>query len=289
MGQARQTVERRQLGLTLRRLRKEAGKSQQEAAKAIGKVRSRIVDLEDGRSAAPEEDLIKLLDCYGVADEQRETVLALGAEARKRQRRRTYTDLLPGAFQRFADLEASATEISSYESGVIPGLLQSPGYVRAIIEECDGVWWDATTDAELEQRIAFRLERQERVLSSTESSSFCFVVTEESLRAVVGSSQVIQEQLKHLANLIDSRDDVAVQILKRDTKRNPARGGGFTVFGFGDRGSPVGFFTTVFGPSTYHSDEADTAAMLHGFSEVRSLALDRDKSRGLIDKILKGG
>ncbi|MEU5853511.1 helix-turn-helix domain-containing protein [Saccharopolyspora shandongensis] len=289
MGQARQTVERRQLGLTLRRLRKEAGKSQQEAANAIGKVRSRIVDLEDGRSATPEDDLIKLLDCYGVSDERRETVLSLGAEARKRQRRRTYTDLLPGAFQRFADLEASATEISSYESGIIPGLLQSPGYVRAVIEECDGVWWDATTDAELEQRIAFRLDRQERSLTPTGQRSFRFVLTEDSLRAVVADAEVMHEQLQHLAALVDTRDDLVVQVLKQDASRNPARGGGFTVFSFSDRGTPVGFFTAVFGPSTYHSDEADTATMLHGFSELQNLALDRDKSRALIDKISKGG
>ncbi|MGI8306155.1 helix-turn-helix domain-containing protein [Saccharopolyspora hattusasensis] len=282
-------MERRQLGLMLRRLRKEAAKSQQEAAKAIGKVRSRIVDLEDGRSATPEDDLIKLLDCYGIADEQRETVLALGMEARKRQRRRTYTDLLPGAFQRFADLEASATEISSYESGVIPGLLQSPGYVRAVIEECDGVWWDATTTAELEQRIAFRLERQERSLSLAEPRSFRFVLTEDSLRAVVGSPEVMREQVQHLAAVIDTRDDLVVQLLKQDAIRNPARGGGFTVFGFADRGSPVGFSSTVFSPSTYHSDEADTAVMLRAFREIQSLALDRDRSRRLVDQILKGG
>ncbi|KAA5838383.1 helix-turn-helix transcriptional regulator [Saccharopolyspora hirsuta] len=289
MARARQTLERRQLGLTLRRIREESGKSQQAAAEAIGRVRSRIVELEDGKGTLNQEDLSKLLDFYDVSGDERETALALGAQARKRQRGRTYTDLLPGAFQRFADLEASATEISSYESGVIPGLLQSPAYVRAVIEECDGVWWDATTDAELEQRIAFRLDRQARVLSSSEPRSFRFVFTEDSLRAVVGSQETWQDQIDHLANLIDSRDDIAVQILADDAKRNPGRGGGFTVFDFGGKGSPVGFFTAVFGPSTYHSDETDTATMLRGFREIQSLALDRDASRGLIDKISKGG
>ncbi|MEV6235047.1 helix-turn-helix transcriptional regulator [Saccharopolyspora shandongensis] len=289
MARARQTLERRQLGLALRRIREESGKTQQAAAEAIGRVRSRIVELEDGKGTLSREDLVGLLDFYGISGDERETVLALGAQARKRQRGRTYTDLLPGAFQRFADLEASATEISSYESGVLPGLLQSPGYVRAVIEECDGVWWDATTDAELEQRIAFRLERQERSLSPAEPRSFRFVLTEDSLRAVVGSPEVMREQLQHLAAAIDTRDDLVVQVLEQDASRNPARGGGFTVFGFGDKGSPVGFSSTVFSPSTYHSNEADTTIMLRAFREIQSLALDRDRSRRLVEQISKGG
>lgn len=177
MGRARQTVERRQLGLTLRRLRTEAGKSQQDAAGAISKVRSRSVDLEDGRSRVAPDDLDKLLDFYEVAEDERDTVLALAAEGRKRQRRRTYTDLLPGAFQRFADLEASAAEIHGYESGIVPGLLQSPSYVRAVIADGDGVWWDASGN-EQEQRLIFRLERQSRTLNAAAPPRLHFVIAE---------------------------------------------------------------------------------------------------------------
>lgn len=286
MGQARQTVERRQLGLTLRRLRKEAGKSQQEAAQAIGKVRSRIVDLEDGRSAAPEEDLVKLLDCYGISGEQREITLALGVEARKRQRRRAYTDLLPGAFQRFADLEASATEISSYESGIIPGLLQSPGYVRSIISAGDGVWW-APSDTELDQRVSFRLARHASVWGEGAPKSLRFVFTEDALHATVGSPEVMHEQHAHILRLVDY-NGASVQVLPHGIYQNPALGGGFTVFGFGDKGNPVGFSNVVFGPSTYYHDQTDTETMLRGFDHLCELALSLDQSRALIEKTLEG-
>ncbi|MBB4908345.1 helix-turn-helix domain-containing protein [Actinophytocola algeriensis] len=111
-----------QLGLTLRRLREGAGKSQQAAAEWIGKVRSQLVELEDGRGTLASDTLENLLDLYGVTGGERETVLELGALARARQKRRAYTDLLPGSFQRFADLEASASEINCYEFGIIPGL-----------------------------------------------------------------------------------------------------------------------------------------------------------------------
>lgn len=285
MGRVRQTLERRQLGLTLRRLRAEAGKSQQEAAQAIGKVRSRVGDLEDGKSTAKPEILEALLAFYGVHGEERETVLALGAEARKRQGRRAYMDLLPGSFERFADLEASAVEINCYETGIIPGLLQSPGYVQALIDEGDGVLWDPSL-AGSEQRIAFRLGRQERVLAVTEPKTLHFVLTEDSLRAVVGSQEVMHEQLRHLMRS-SYQDGITMQVLSQ-TAPNPARGGAFTVFSFGDKGTPIGYSATILGSSAYYHDEADTAAMMRTFDRLRDLALSPAQSRRLVDGILEG-
>ncbi|MFI0462449.1 helix-turn-helix domain-containing protein [Saccharopolyspora sp. 5N102] len=288
MARARQTLERRQLGLALRRIREESGKTQQAAAEAIGRVRSRIVELEDGKGTLSREDLVGLLDFYGISGDERETVLALGAQARKRQRGRTYTDLLPGAFQRFADLEASATEISSYECGMVPGLLQTPRYVRALINEGDGIWWDSS-EAELEQRVAFRLDRQQRTLSTSTGKKMAFILTEESLRARVGDPGVMREQLAHLLALIDERDDLTIQILSPESYLNPARGGGFTLFEFAGQGSPVAFANVVYGPSTYFHDEADTATMFRVFQRLHELALSPQESRQLIDRIMKDG
>jgi hypothetical protein len=87
--------------------------------------------------------------------------------ARKRQKRRVYVDQLPDAYQRFADLAASATEINCYETGVISGLLQSEGYVRAILSEGEGMRWEPSAN-EAADRLAYRVERQRRVLESGE-------------------------------------------------------------------------------------------------------------------------
>lgn len=286
MSKARQTFERRQLGLTLRRLREAAGTSQQVAAQRIGKARSQLVELEDGRGTLASDVLEKLLDFYGVTGDERETVLELGMLARARQKRRAYTDLLPGSFQRFADLEASATEINCYESGIIPGLLQSLGYVRATIDDGDGVWWEPS-NAEREERIAFRLDRQEKTFGSAEPKTLRFVITEDALTAAVGSREVMREQRRHILSLVNSNDNLTVQVLASETYGNPARGGGMTILGFGDRGTPVGFTPAVFGPSTYFDQEADTAALLRGFGRVQELALDPDDSVRLIRQIDK--
>ena len=286
MGKARQTFERRQLGLALRRLRVHAGKSQQDAAEAMGKARSRIVDLEDGRNASQPEDLAKLLDCYGVASRERRTVLELGALARKRQQSHAHTDLLPNSFQRFADLEATATEINCYEFGIIPGLLQSQGYLRAVMADSDGIWWTSSA-AELQERIAFRMDRQVRILDSPEPKILRFVLSETALRGAVGSPEVMREQRGHILNLLESKRNLTVQVLRSEIYGNPARVGGLTVFGFGDKGSPIGFTSVVFGPSTYFDQESDTAALLRAFDRLQKLALSPEKSSRLIRQIDK--
>lgn len=281
MSKARQTFERRQLGLTLRRLREAAGKSQQAAAEWIGKARSQLVEMEDGRGTLAADKLENLLDFYGVGGAERTTVVELGALARARQKRRAYTDLLPGSFQRFADLEGSATEIHCYEFGIIPGLLQSLGYVRAMIDDGDGVWWQPS-HAELSERIAFRLDRQEKIFGAAEPKTLRFVLTEDALTGAVGGPDVMREQRRHLLKLLADNDNLTIQVLRSDTYGNPARGGGLMILGFGDRGAPVGFAPAVFGPSTYFDQESDTTALLRGFHRLQELALAPDESVQLI-------
>jgi transcriptional regulator with XRE-family HTH domain len=284
MGKARQTFERRQLGLTLRRLREAAGKSQQVAAERIGKARSQVVELEDGRGTLAADDLAKLLNLYEVTGDERRTVLNLGALARARQKKRAYTDLLPGSFQRFADLEANATEIDCYEPNVIPGLLQSPGYLRADMTDADGVWWEPSI-AEMHERIEFRVARHARILESAEPKVLRFVVTEVALRAAVGDSETMREQRRHILKLLETNQDLTVRVLSSETFGNPARVGGVTILGFGDRGSPVGFASVVYGPSTYFDNESDTAAMRRAFDRLHELALTPAESERFIRQI----
>lgn len=286
MGVARPTFERRQLGLTLRRLRDQAGEPQQVAADLLGKTRTRIVQLEDGTATVSQEELVKLLDCFGVTGDERETVLELGAQARRRQKRRVYVDHLPDAYQRFADLEVSASEINWFETGIIPGLLQSPSYMRAILAEGEGVWWDED-DAQGHDRLAYRIERQARLLDADERRIMRFVITEDSLRANMGSPDVMREQISHLLTLLDAHPDLTIRVLRNDAYPNPARGGGLWIFGFGERAAPVAYSPAVGGPSAYYDDEGDTSRMLQAFYRIWELALSRRESRRVIEGIAK--
>ncbi|WP_371812740.1 Scr1 family TA system antitoxin-like transcriptional regulator [Saccharopolyspora sp. ASAGF58] len=94
-------------------------------------------------------------------------------------------------------------------------------------------------------------------------------------------------RLAHILHLTNNRNDLVVQVLRHDAQ-NPTRGGGLTVFGFGHRGTPVGFSTTLFGPSTYYQDTTDIAIMSRVFDRMRTPALSPRASLRLIEQILEG-
>jgi transcriptional regulator with XRE-family HTH domain len=285
VGAARPTFERRQLGLTLRRLRDRAGKPQQAIADLLEKTRTRIVQLEDGTANISQEDLVKLLDFLDVTGDERKTVIELANQARKRQKRRVYVDQLPDAYQRWADLEASATEINCFETGLIPGLLQTEDYLRAVLSECEVFWEPSVTEGS--DRLAHRLERQHRVLDEPDGRMLRFVVNEDALRANMGSPEVMRGQLQHLLDLDRAHRDLTIRVLPNDAFGNPLRGHGLWFFGFGDRGAPVCYAPSVLGPSTYYDREADTARLLRAFYRVWELTLSRTASRRLIESLLK--
>jgi hypothetical protein len=212
---------------------------------------------------------------------------ALAAQASKRHRRPAASDALPDAMIHFAELELSATEICAYEPSLVPGLLQSPSYVRALVAEGDGVWWPSSQE-EQKERIAHRIARQQRILGNDDPASLRFVFGEEALRAVIGGPAVMREQFRHLLALIDEHPAVQLQILPSAVPGNPARTAGFTLFHFGPSSTPLAFSSLVFGPDHLHDEEDDVAKLMICFKQVCGLALGLEDSRTLIDRALKG-
>ncbi|SDJ68628.1 Helix-turn-helix domain-containing protein [Actinopolyspora mzabensis] len=286
MGRARQTFERRQLGLTLRRLREQAGKSQHAAAQEIGKARSRLVQIEDGEGTLPPDSLDSLLDLCSVEPQERETVQALAGSARKRQKRRAYVDTLPDAYQRFADLESNAIEIKAFEPSIVPGLLQSPSYIRSVIESWQGILNDFTPE-EVEQRIDYRIHRQSRALHSEKPGSVRVVLSEHAITDLKATPALLTEQLKQIMSLLDEYENLSVAVLPAGTPWNPACGGGFTLFGFGEQGTPVAFSSVLYGPSVYLDGIEDTNVFYLLFDRIHELALDHEESRDFMERTLE--
>jgi transcriptional regulator with XRE-family HTH domain len=285
VGQARPTVERRELGRVLRRLREGMGRSQQVAADAIGKARTKIISVEDGSGTITAEALEALLDYYEVHGADRRAMLDLGLRARARPKRRLHVDSLPEAYDRFALLEEKATEVSSYDSGAIPGALQSAEYVRATFEECAGVWWEDGSP-EAQERLEFRLRRLEKLWNSTEPKQSCYVLTEDALHADMGHREVMRGQLRHLLGLLYQREDLAIRVLPTNAYGNPVRGGGgLLIFGFGDQAAPVGYSGAVLGPSTYYDDPTDVATLRRAFDRIWEISLSERESRRLITEL----
>lgn len=114
----------------------------------------------------------------------------------------------PARTQEFMDLAASAISFQSYEPLLIPGLLQTPEYARALMaDSCPPL-----DDETIEERVAARVERQER-LTSKPYARFGFVIYEAALRSMAGGPEVMKRQLRWLREVGELRN-ISIQVLR---------------------------------------------------------------------------
>jgi transcriptional regulator with XRE-family HTH domain len=279
------TLPRLFLGEALKRLRAESGRTLDETATAVGKSRARLINVLDGKGTLTAQELERLLDYLDASAELKSELLALGVDARKRPSPRAYTDLLPGSYARLADLESMSTEICSYERGVIPGLLQTPEYIEALMVDGDGIWWESSLQERM-NRILFRLERQKLIMEDP-SRMLRFVITEDALRTQVGSAETMTQQLEYLLSLVE-RSNINIRVLSPTVPHNPSPCGGLAVLRLGAQRHGVGMLPVVYGPSTYLDDPVDTHRLSRAFDKIEQLAMDPDASAQLIAQLTKG-
>ncbi|CAM5662813.1 hypothetical protein SLAVM298S_00118 [Streptomyces lavendulae subsp. lavendulae] len=159
-------VRRRKLGEELRALRDRSGLTSGEVARIVGWHQSKVSRIETGRSGVKSADIRLLLDAYGevVSPQQRALLEALGASAagpaahgdaaRGRQWWHDYRGLLPQEYRDFISLEAGARAARTVELSVVPGLLQTPEYARAVTRAALGGLPEPKVDALVDVRLA---------------------------------------------------------------------------------------------------------------------------------------
>lgn len=280
MAQSRATIERRQLGAELRRLREAAGRSQREAAEVVECDTSLISRLERGQGSLKVMELNVLLDFFDAPPESREQVTELAQVARQKKPRRTYSDNLPGSFRRLSDHEQDATEIYYSESELIPGLLQTEDYVRAMMRVARSALLGAST-ADIESRVQFRLERQE-LITRANPPEMWFVIGEAALHRPIGSFDVLREQLVHLLGVIERHPHVAVQVAPLSVVDHPLLGGSIEILRFGGAAPDIVHQPTFVGGGVYVVEEQDIAECTRAFDRLRAVALGPEESRAFI-------
>ena len=226
------TVRRMLVGAHLRRLREEKGISRADAGFTIRASESKMSRLELGRVAFKERDISDLLMLYGVTDpEQRDAVIALVREANRAGWWREYDDVMPGYFQNYVGLEEAATQLRTYETHFVPGLLQTPDYARAVIEAATL----PLSPRDLDRAVNLRIKRQD-VLRRPDPLRVWAVIDEGALRRQVGDPQIHRAQLEHLLELAEL-SNVALQVLPLRTGLH-AGGGAFSILRFSDADLP---------------------------------------------------
>jgi transcriptional regulator with XRE-family HTH domain len=204
------TERQRRLGSELRKLRTQAGLSVAEGGQLIGMGAPHLSHIEAGRTAIPTPRLRELTHGYGCKNEPYIDELVRMAESNGKGWWTEYRKTRPQTSLDLAELEATATSIRSHETLLIPGLLQTESYMRALF----GMGLSKASPAEVETAMRYRLARQP-ALDEPNSANFHAVIHEAALHVVVGDSLVMREQLTHLVR-IAARPNVTIQVLPFD-------------------------------------------------------------------------
>lgn len=273
------TIQRRRLGNALRRARERAGRTQDEAAERIDAAASKISRLELGQSGIKLTDLALLLDFYGVPGEQAESMRDLARAGRQRGRWSGYRHTIPDWFRQYVDLEADAYEIRWYQPEVIPGVLQTEAYIRAMAATAH----PRPTADELDRQVALRLERQ-AILHRADGPDLAFVLSESALRRQVGDPTTMHTQLAHLVD-ISQRHDAELQVLPFNAETYETASYGFIILRFDPDADTDVIYLEDYTDAVYLDRPDAVRAYTRLYGRLRAAALGPVESQHLIGKM----
>lgn len=213
----------RRLGAELRRLRVRAGMSGDAAAELISAERTRISHIESGRVDVPRNGLYKLLRAYDCSEGAYFDGLMAMAHERGKGWWDEFSDTIGPAARDLAELESRSTALRTHEPMLIPGMLQTKDYARAVLEATEG-------DPQRADRYAqFRLARQ-CVLSGDSPVTYRAVIHEAALHTRVGGPTTMRRQLLRLIEVC-RQPNVTVQVYPFEAGNYAAHTQSFVVYG----------------------------------------------------------
>jgi len=232
--------------------------------------------METGQRGATPRDIRDLCDLYGVTDEiERDRMMQLAREGKQAGWWQSY-DL--DSFATYVGLEAEAVEILYYQSTIVPGLLQTPEYARAIHTAAV----PKIPPPRIEELIEVKLKRQ-RILSRTQPVRLRVVFDEATLHRVVGGMRVMGAQLNRLAELT-TLPNVTVQVIPFRTGAHPAMDSTFNLLYFAGPPHHMVYVEGLMG-WFYLQSPQETDKYQQVFERLRTISLSPKESIELIMKI----
>ena len=272
------TVRGRRLMRELTRLRQAQGLSLETAAQRLDFSKSKLYRLENGRSRITLDDLEDMLDLYAVRSPQREALVQLGRDARKRGWWTAYSDVFTGSY---VGLESEASRIQ-VNAHIVPGFLQTADYARAIIAATR----PALETSEVDRRVTARTVRQNALFGRDEPPEIHVVLDEVALRRQVGSPQAMAAQLETLAEA-SARPGMTFQVLPFALGASAGMEGEFVILIFPDpEDPPVAYAEGLMG-DVYLESEEELDVYNLAWIHVVNAALSPSESASMIHTIAK--
>ena len=271
-------VRRRRLGQLLKGLRTGQNLTVEHVGKELDWSPSKVSRIETAAVKVSTTDLRALLDLYGViAPAEKAGFIELGKESRESGYWMGYRDNTPvQAFDDYVGFEAEASVIRAYDPTLIPGLLQTPEYAGAVIT---AMLSDSTT-AELAERVALRMARQQILGRQTEQVSYWTVIDEAALRRPVGGSARNEVMKAQVAKLIEASTlpRVTLQILPFEAGAHAGLNGAFTILELPHPADPNVVYTESMTTGVLIEDPDEVRFYRRSFERIQSEALGRERS-----------
>lgn len=264
---------RRLIAFGLKKLRQDAGLSQSQVAKYMRRAQGSIANWE--KDTVPRLEVVeKLLAYYGAEDQiPRYTEMLELAEQKSWWEGMSETRELAG-FDTFLGLEEGASKIDSFDPLLVPGLLQTEDYARAV------TLGGQRTDVDLDRKVALRMKRQE-ALTRPSPVHLWAVIEEAALDRPIGDAETRRGQFEHLVAL-NKRANVQIQVIPREVGAHPALTGPFEILHFPLSEDPGVVYVETKIKAVWFEEQAEIDQYTQVMNHLRALALAPEKSNLLI-------
>ena len=206
---------------------------------------------------------------YEVSEAERDQLLQIARERRRQRWWQEWADL-PNIS--LAGLESDASTIWQFSTQLVPGLLQTESYARAVLE---AIRIDAKP-GEIERRLELRIHRQ-AVLTSENAPEYWVVLDEAAVRRQVGGPPVMAEQLEHLIEAT-KLPNVTLQVLPFASGEHPGMDGEFTILHYRESADPDVIYIENTGRDLYLERSEVTRKYNKIFDHLRAAAQNRGES-----------
>jgi transcriptional regulator with XRE-family HTH domain len=276
------TLRGRRLAAELMHHREVSGLSREEAARQLEWSTSTIFRIETGRSRPQPGNVRALLDLYGVTGPERDGLIQLARDARQPGWWHSFRDVLPNPYEVYIGLEAGAASIRNFEPVVIPGLIQTEDYARAMFRNGPR---ELDRD-EVERRVEVRMARQQ-ILARADRPRLWSVIDEAAIRRVVGGTEVMRGQLRHLADCAE-QGKTTIQVVPFRAGAHAGTTGPFVILEFLEPTDPAVVYVETLAGDIYLEERADVDRYILAFDRLLAAALHPDDSVRLIEQAAQG-
>ena len=275
-------VRRRLIGGALRRYRENIGYTLEDAARILECDRSKISRIETGQRGIRPKELRELLTEYGVPVGEQRALVAIASRGDRNSWWHPYADIVTGAYLDYMIMESAASEIMAYEAQLVPDLLQTDEYTRAIAAAEPGY----LTEQQREDAVAAQAARRQAVLSGGRRVGV--VLGEGALHQEVGGSGVLAGQISHLVKLGAEFPAITIQVLPFSAGAHaPAGGGSLVVLRFPDSPSLGVVYLDAPSGGVSVESQADVDRYVRAFALLRGSALSPADSDRLLRSLAR--